>query len=111
MNEVPPRQLTQQHMLAIRRAFAVPLAARLGRSAAEISEEGLTAGDFELDRRVELTLGDGSTMSLRHAFAVVDVQQHLVGIFTEHCGYFCYATVDLELTEFKGDTVAARHVW
>jgi hypothetical protein len=105
------RQFMQQHMLEIRQAFAAPLAARLGRNVVEIHDKGLGAGDFRLDESVELKLADGSTMSLRYAFAVMDVQQNLVGIFTEHCGYFCFSMVDLQLTELKGENVVIQHVW
>ena len=97
-------------MRDIRQAFAPLLATRLGRSAAEIHDEGLGAGDFKLDESVELELADGSTMALRYAFAVVDEEQRLVGIFSEHCGYFCFAMVDLVLIERKGDGVT-RHFW
>ncbi|HEY6725003.1 MAG TPA: hypothetical protein VI197_13290 [Polyangiaceae bacterium] len=110
MSEVPARQLTQRHMQAIRQAFAPLLAERLGRSASEIHEDGLGAGDFRLDESVELELADGSTLSLRNAFTVIDEQQRLVAIFSEHCGYFCFAMVDLVLIERKGDAVA-RHLW
>ncbi len=97
-------------MQAIRQAFAPLLAERLGRSASEIHEDGLGAGDFRLDESVELELADGSTLSLRNAFTVIDEQQRLVAIFSEHCGYFCFAMVDLVLIERKGDAVA-RHLW
>jgi hypothetical protein len=97
-------------MLAIRQAFAPLLAERLGRSAEEIHDEGLGAGDFKLDECVELELADGSTMFLRHAFAVTDEQQRLVAIFSEHCGYFCFTMIDLVLTERRGDD-AIRHAW
>jgi len=98
-------------MFEIRQAFAAPLAERLGRSVTEILDEGLGVGDFKLDESIELTLCDGSTMSLRCAFAVIDVQQRLVGIFSEHCGYFCYGMFDLQLSELKGDNVVTQHVW
>jgi hypothetical protein len=111
VSQFPARQLKQQHMLEIRQALAAPLAARLGRSVAEIHDEGLGAGDFKLDESIEVKLADGSTMSLRYAFAVMDVQQNLVGIFTEHCGYFCFSTVDMELIELKGDKVVRQHSW
>jgi len=97
-------------MMEIRQAFAPALAARLGRSAAEIHDEGLGALDFKLDESVELELADGSTMFLRYAFAVMDEQQRAVAIFSEHCGYFSFGMVDLVLTEVKGDQVI-RHVW
>jgi hypothetical protein len=101
----------QRHTQEIRQAFAVPLAARLGRSVAEIHDEGLSAGDFKVDESIQLKLADGSTLSLRYAFAVLDVQQRLVGIFTEHCGYFCFGMVDLQLSELKGDKLVGRHDW
>lgn len=110
VSDVPARQLTQRHMLAIRQAFASLLAGRLGRSASEIHDDGLGAGDFKHDESVELELADGSTMSLRYAFAVIDEPQRLVAIFSEHCGYFCFAMVDLVLIERKGDE-AVRHRW
>ena len=111
MSQSPARQLAQQHRWEIRQVFAAPLAARLGRDVTEIRDEGLGAGDFKGDESVELELADGSTLSLRYAFAVMDVQQRLVGIFTEHCGYYCFAMVDLRLTELKGQNVVRRHVW
>ena len=97
-------------MIEIRQAFAPLLAARLGRDVAEIHDEGLGALDFQIDESIELTLPDGSSMSLRYAFAVFDEPQRLVGIFSEHCGYFCFSMIDLTLTELKGDRVI-RHTW
>jgi len=110
VSHVPARQLGQKHMMEIRQAFAPLLAERLGRDAVEIHDEGLGALDFKIDESIELTLADGSTMSLRYAFAVFDEAQRLVGIFSEHCGYFCFSMVDLTLTELKGDSVV-RHAW
>ncbi|HEU5075179.1 MAG TPA: hypothetical protein VFU02_13405 [Polyangiaceae bacterium] len=110
MSRTPARQLTQQHMLAIRQAFAPLLATRLGRDANDIHDEGLGAGDFKLDESIQLELADGSSMFLRYAFAVIDQQQRLVAIFSEHCGYFCFAMVDLVLIEQKGDDTT-RHAW
>lgn len=97
-------------MTEIRQAFAPLLAARLGRDAAEIHDEGLGALDFQIDESIALTLPDGSTMSLRYAFAVFDEPQRLVGIFSEHSGYFCFSMIDLTLTERKGERVV-RHAW
>lgn len=108
MSDVPARQLTVQHMQEIRQAFAPLLAERLGRSASEIHDDGLTALDFKLDESVELELADGSTMVLRYAFAVIDEPQRLVAIFTEHSGYFCFGMVNLVLVERKGDRVVRR---
>lgn len=110
MSRIPARQLTQQHMQAIRQAFAPLLATRLGRNASDIHHDGLGVGDFKLDESVQLELADGSSMFLRYAFAVMDQQQRLVAVFSEHCGYFCFAMVDLVLIERKGDH-ATRHAW
>jgi hypothetical protein len=111
VSQFPARQLQQQHMLEIRHVFAAPLAARLGRDANDIRDHGLGVGDFKVDESVQLTLPDGSTMLLRYAFAVMDLQQRLVGVFSEHCGYFCFGMDDMQLTELKGDDVVTRHVW
>lgn len=110
MSGIPARQLTQQHMRAILQEFSPLLAARLGRSASEIHDGGLGAGDFKLDESVRLELADGSSMFLRYAFPVMDQQQSLVAVFCEHCGYFCFAMVDLVLIEQKGNA-ATRHAW
>jgi hypothetical protein len=110
VSQLPVRQLAQQHMTEIRQAFAAVLATRLGRSAEDIHDEGLGAGDFKLDESVELELADGSTMFLRYAFAVMDEAQGAVAIFSEHSGYFFFAMADLVLTARKGDQ-AIRHVW
>jgi hypothetical protein len=111
MSPFPARKLMQRHMIEIRQLFAALLAARLGRDQAEIHDEGLGARDFKLDESIELELGDGSTLLLRCAFAVMDVEQRAVGVFTEHCGYFCFGMFDLKLTELKGDEVVKRHAW
>ncbi len=68
----------------LRELFAEVLAAKLGRTAAEIRGEGLRAGDFKPDESIELTLSDGSTMSFRYAFCVFELRQRMVGVFTEH---------------------------
>jgi hypothetical protein len=110
MSQGAARALAQQHARDIKDLFAEPLAARLGRTAAEIRERGLGAGDFRCDGHIDLTLCDGSTMSLQYAFAVVDVERRIVGVFTEHCGYFCFGTVDLRLDE-RRDGKVIRYAW
>jgi len=111
MAPVPIRMLIHEHMQQVRQAFALPLAIRFDRCVSEIKNEGLRAGDFKLDEGVDVKLADGSTLSMQNAFAVLDENQRAVGIFSEHCGYFCYGMADLELIERKGDQVVARHVW
>src|SRR5262249_13864378 len=62
-------------------------------------------------RGVELTLPDGSTMVLNYAFFVHDEAQGAVGIFTEHCGYHCFAAIDLEVREIRDGAIVGRHRW
>lgn len=96
------RATLEQHRRDLRGLFLAQLAARLGRDAGEIRDEGLEAGDFQLDEAVDLTFADGSTMYFRHAFVVRDAAQGLVGVFSEHCGYHCFGLVDLEIRELRG---------
>ena len=106
-----PSDLLAGHLRDLRVVFADQLAARLGRSAREIREEGLEAGDFGLDETVEVKMADGSKLSLRYAFVVVDSEQRRVGIFTEHCGYYCFPAMDLVVRELRGGKVVARRRW
>jgi hypothetical protein len=99
------------HMADIRELFAAPLAAKLGRTREELRDEGLGVGDFRIDEGVELTLPDGSTMSFRYAFVVLDVEQRLVGVFTEHCGYFCFGMADLSVRELRRGEVVREQAW
>jgi hypothetical protein len=93
----------------LRHVFAAPLAARLGRTAKEVKASGLELGDFKVDERIELELDDGSSMSLRYAFVVLDTSRRLVGVFTEHCGYFCFPFAGTRVSEFRGHKLVARH--
>jgi hypothetical protein len=105
------RAIIAHQMNDIRDLFAEPLAARLGRGAEEIRERGLAAGDFKVNERIDLVLCDGSTMSLRYAFAVLDPVQRIVGVFTEHCGYYCFGMADLRLDELRDGTIVRQHSW
>jgi hypothetical protein len=101
--------LVTRHMAEIRDAFAEPLARRLGREADDI-REGLGAGDFRGDESVRITLCDGSTMELRYAFYVESEDGRRVGVFTEHCGYHVFGTIDLDIEQRRGELVVAeRH--
>lgn len=64
--------------------FAERLAAKLGRTARDLRKQGLEAADFRVNEDVRMILCGGSTLSFRHAFAVVDPERHIVGVFTEH---------------------------
>lgn len=44
---------------------------------------------------VEVALADGSTATFLHAFCVIRLERKLVGIFTEHCGYFTFHLSDV----------------
>ena len=54
---------------------------------------------------------DGSSMSFRYAFVVLDADQGIVGVLTEHSGYHCLAMPDLKVTELRDGEVVARHAW
>jgi hypothetical protein len=105
------RGLIEKHQSEVRDLFAEALAARLGRTAAEIRDEGLSAMDFRSNERIEITLCDRSTMHLRYAFAVFDLEQRIVGVFSEHCGYHCFGMADLQVAEWRDETLVARHSW
>ena len=105
------RTMIEKHRGDVRTTFAEPLASKLGRSPASIREEGLFAGDFKMDEGLKITLGDRSSMTLRYAFFVLDEAQGLVGVFTEHCGYFCFPMADLRVVEMRKGKAVARHAW
>jgi hypothetical protein len=105
------RRLVERQMKDVRDLFAEPLARRLGRTAAQIRERGLSATDFKPAERIELTLCDGSTMRLRYAFVVFEPALRIVGVFSEHCGYYCFGMADLQVAELRDESVVARHSW
>src|SRR5262245_12514121 len=94
-----------RHMAEIRSAFAEPLAAHFHRTPEDIRDQGLGAGDFSLRHHVEITLPDGSRMEFRHAFFVVDREHGMVGIFSEHCGYYAFCGPDLKVSAIWDTTV------
>lgn len=111
MLKAATRSILSQHRSDITDLFGDILAARLGRTATEIRETGLAASDFKSDESIELDLCDGSKMSFRHAFVVLDLEQRIIGVFTEHCGYFCYPMADLQVDELRDGSVVQRHAW
>ncbi len=70
--------------------WAEALAKWLGRSATEVAENGLGASDFASATEVHVDFEDGSTATFRYAFAVESERRDEIGVFTEHCGYWCF---------------------
>lgn len=102
-----PNQVSRKHMDDIRRLFAGALSTRLGRPMEAIRDEGLFLPDFPHAQVVEIALEDRSTMSLRHAFVVTDLERRLLGVFSEHCGYHFFPLEDTVCREVRdGVTVA-----
>jgi hypothetical protein len=75
--------------------FARELARYVGCSVQRIRRDGLRAGDFDGDVLVDLA--DGSTMTFTHAI-VVQHKSKMIGIFTEHCGYYAFEPVDIRVS-------------
>lgn len=103
------RDTLEQHMRDIRMIFAEPLAERLGRDVGDIRENGLAVGDFKVNESIELDLPDGSTMVFRFAFVVVDSKRRVAGVFSEHCGYYCFGMTDLRIRELRDGELVATH--
>lgn len=70
--------------------WQIALSQRLGRSAADIVKDNLSAADFS-DGSVHVRFKDGSDLTFRRAFYVgettADGAIHQVAVFTEQCGY------------------------
>jgi len=80
--------------------WAEELANHLGRSAEDIRNEGLEAGDFRVGSRVEIRFPDRSFARFRSAFAVISEARQQVGVFTEHCGYLVFPLVpEMEIVQ------------
>jgi len=77
------------------------LAERLGRSAADIREHGLSAYDFPADEVIEVRFAYGDSMKFRFAFFIVDEERRMVAVFTEHSGYFEFSSGSLKLISTK----------
>lgn len=82
--------------------WAEHLASRLGRSAVEIRNRGLSVYDFSAENNVKLNFGDGSVAEFKHAFACINKEGSMVAIFTEHCGYLEFGLVpEMEVIEVR----------
>ena len=79
------------------------LSIKLDRPQADILTRGLAASDFRED--VEITFPDRSIVSFRHAVCVSDPQRHVIAVFTEHCGYHVFPTVDSEIYRVRREWI------
>ena len=70
--------------------WAEDVAAKLGRSADQLRQQGLGASDFPADHDLRIQLMDGSYVQFRYAFAVKSQKWRAIAVFTEHCGYHVY---------------------
>ncbi|MEQ1696478.1 MAG: hypothetical protein ABL901_11620 [Hyphomicrobiaceae bacterium] len=75
--------------------FVDELSVRCNRSAELLEKQGLVASDFPRTD-VFVQWEDGSNARIRHAFLVRRPDGLLVGIFSEHCGYFIIQSATLE---------------
>lgn len=82
--------------------WAPDLAEKLGRPIGEIIEHGLSAYDFP-SGAVEIREPEDMVTRISSAFAVIRPKQHVVAVFSEHCGYLEFDlredTVVAEITE------------
>ncbi len=56
--------------------------------------KGELTSDF--NNHVYIQWEDGSYMHFRYAFLVVDYNHKELGVFTEHCGYYCFPMRGIE---------------
>jgi hypothetical protein len=82
------------------------LSSHLNRPRADILQRGLAASDFRED--VEISFPDGSTVSFRHAFFVIDSQRQVIAVFTEHCGYHVFPAADSEIYRVRREWVSSQ---
>lgn len=66
------------------------LALKIGRSADEVRQKGLSANDFTPNCTVEIEFEDGSTVKFKYAFFVENTEEQIIAVFTEHCGYHVF---------------------
>lgn len=66
------------------------LAIHLGRSVEEIQSNGLQASDFPPAGDLEVRLADGSRMTFKNAFSLVDPTSYSIAVFSEHCGHHVF---------------------
>jgi hypothetical protein len=74
--------------------WAPELSQRLGRSEEAILKDGLGALDFASNSSVEIRDPGGMTTRIKQAFALIRPKQHVVAVFSEHCGYLEFALLE-----------------
>lgn len=87
-------------MREIIETVADELSLKLGRSAEEISQNGLSAYDFTSNDEVEIVFEDGSSVKFKYSFYVECPGKGQIAVFTEHCGYHLFSSL--------GATVCSR---
>ncbi|ELI5391752.1 hypothetical protein RRJ89_004358 [Vibrio parahaemolyticus] len=89
--------------------WAQILSEKLGRSAYELSLNGLTCADFPPDS-IEIIFEDDSYCKFNYAFAVINEPRQEVAIFTEHCGYHVFSSLGVSVYECN-DTSKKALLW
>jgi hypothetical protein len=82
------------------------LSEKLGRTANEISERGLSATDFKCSSKVILSNPKTLECTFHHAFSVVNSEIGKVAVFTEHSGYH-----EFYLNGMKVSDVITEEYW
>lgn len=68
----------------------------------------LTADEFDAGQGVRLRFADGSFAYFEFAFFIEDPERELVAVFTEHCGYHVFSSVELRIDTVRS---VARGRW
>jgi hypothetical protein len=61
----------------------------------------LSGNEFSAGQSVSVRLSDGSYAFFRYAFFLEDSDRELAAVFTEHCGYHVFTTVESEIETVK----------
>ena len=85
------------------------LAAKLGRSTAELEQRGLSAYDFSSSRTVEIRYPYGHVHRIELAFALVRPAAGLAAVFSEHAGYPEFELIDDCVVAEIRDEIIYRH--
>lgn len=98
---------SRTHNEALVDAFAAELATYAGCSARALRRDGLRADDFDGSALVDFS--DGSSMTFSRAIVVEHRTKSLIGIFTEHCGYYAFSPVDVRVSRLWDGHVFHRY--